>query len=38
MSLRFTGLVDAPAPEKELGPQLVALAKKVEAVKPPKKP
>jgi len=38
MSLRFTDLIDAPAPEKELGPQLVALAKQVEAVKPSKKP
>ncbi|GAA1855287.1 hypothetical protein [Asanoa iriomotensis] len=38
MSLRFTGVRDSPAPPKTLGPQLVALAKHVEAVKPPKKP
>ncbi|SNT33250.1 hypothetical protein SAMN05421812_104548 [Asanoa hainanensis] len=37
MSLRFTDLLDAPAPAKELGPQMVALAKQVESVKPPKK-
>lgn len=38
MSLRFTGLLDAPAPPKTFGPQLVALAKQVEAAKPPKNP
>jgi hypothetical protein len=38
MSLRFTGIPDSPAPPKTLGPQLVALAKKVETAKPPKKP
>ncbi|MEV4532364.1 hypothetical protein AB0J82_00870 [Asanoa sp. NPDC049518] len=37
MSLRFTDLLDAPAPAKELATQMVALAKHVESVKPPKK-
>ncbi|MEV0717088.1 hypothetical protein [Asanoa sp. NPDC050611] len=38
MSLRFTGVPDSPAPPKSFGPQLVALAKHVEAAKPPRKP
>jgi hypothetical protein len=38
MSLRFTGIPDSPAPPKSMATQLVALAKRVEAVKPPKKP
>ena len=38
MSLRFTGLRRRPGAAEGVGPQLVALAKKVETIKPPKKP
>jgi len=38
MSLRFTGALDAPAPPKALAGKLVALAKQVETIKPPKRP